>query len=551
MRFDLRRVFPFLVIALLCVAVYAGSLGNGFVLWDDDVLVFNNPAVAELSPATIARAFTSYDPELYVPLTIVSYQIEHAIAGFNPLLYHVNNLLLHIFCSFLVLALLRKLGVSARWSLILACVFAAHPLNAETVSWISARKDLLMTAFSLGSLLAYLSRSTRGYAISLGLFLCALLSKPTAILLPGIFLLIEAEGGRVDWKKVSKSLAPFVSLSLLFLVIALFGKTANLVALTPLQTVLMACKALVFAVNSYVAPFSLSFQYRQVTQVGLTPEFLMPVAVVLAALMLFWFARKHMRGLSLASGLFLLPLLPSFATFSQNNTLYIFSDRYLYLPQIGLLLFAGLMIDSLLDRYSRSIRNGALAIGVLCITMLGISAHARSLLWQDSESLLGDALRSDPGNTALHYNLGIARQQAGDFSGAEAAYRSVLQLDASHARAHANLGLALQSLGQTAEAEAEFRAAIAADPSRPEAYDNLGSLLLDRNDVDGAIAAFQSAIAADSSYAQAHNNLGSAYGRKGMYEEGLREFQRALELDPAQAAKADELRRTLEDAGSR
>ncbi len=551
MALRIERLLPFLLIALLCAAVYAASLGNGFVLWDDDVLVFNNPTVAELSPATIARAFASYDPELYVPLTIVSYQIEHAIVGFNPLLYHVDNLLLHVLCSCLVYALLRKLGVSACWSITLALVFAAHPLNAATVSWISARKDLLMTAFSLGSILAYLSRSTRSYMLSLGLFLCALLGKPTAILLPGIFLLLDAHDNHLDLKKEARTLLPFAALSGIFLIIALFGKTANLVALTPLQTVLMACKALVFAVNSYVAPFALSFQYRQTTAVAPTPEFLLPLALIAVAVLLFWALRKRLHGLSLAAGLFLLPLLPSFATFSQNNTLYIFSDRYLYLPQVGLLFLVGLLVDSLVQRLGKTLQNGALVITALCILMLGVSAHARSFLWRGSGSLLGDALRTDPGNAALHYNLGIARQQAGDFSGAETSYRSVIAIDPSHVRAHANLGLALQSLGRTTEAEAEFRAATAADPTRPESYDNLGSLLLDRNDVDGAIAAFQSAIAADSNYAQAHNNLGSAYGRKGMYEEGLREFQRALELDPAQSEKADDLRRALEDAARR
>ena len=203
----MRRAFPFLIIACAALITYAPSLRNGFVIWDDDTLITGNPLVQSFSPVTVKGAFTSYDPELYVPLTIVSYQVEHSIVGNEPLLYHIDNLLLHIITSCLVFLLLQLLGIDWIIALLGGLLFAVHPINSEAVSWMSARKDLLAGVFGLASLVLYLKYQKNSYVTlslskrewSFAFFLLALLSKASAITLPLVMLLI-------DWFQQKKTL---------------------------------------------------------------------------------------------------------------------------------------------------------------------------------------------------------------------------------------------------------------------------------------------------------------------------------------------------------
>src|SRR3989344_1194948 len=155
---------PFVAPPVFALLTYALSLGNGFAMIDDGLLIFENNLIREISVSTLRTAFTSYDPELYIPLTFVSYQIDYLIGGLHPFIYHLTNLLLHAGSSFLVAACAFLLFSDRRIAVIAGMLFAVHPLHSEAVVWAAARKDVLSGFFFLGSLLMYLwSREvTRG-----------------------------------------------------------------------------------------------------------------------------------------------------------------------------------------------------------------------------------------------------------------------------------------------------------------------------------------------------------------------------------------------------
>ena len=138
-------------IALAALLVYGASLWNGYVDWDDLQLMMANPLIRTFSP----RIFISFDPELYVPLTQLSFQIEYALFGFTAFFFHLDALLLHILNAVLLCQFVFLI-TKQRWLAFFATlIFVMHPLNVEAVAWVSARKELLLATFFLLTLISY------------------------------------------------------------------------------------------------------------------------------------------------------------------------------------------------------------------------------------------------------------------------------------------------------------------------------------------------------------------------------------------------------------
>ncbi|NOS67131.1 MAG: tetratricopeptide repeat protein [Candidatus Peribacteraceae bacterium] len=555
-RFLRSNALPFAVITVAALLVYWLSLGNEFVIWDDDTLVYNNPLTQLWTAKNFFGAFASYDPELYVPLTIISFQIEHLLIEFAPMFYHIDNLMLHILNAGLVFLLLQQLGLRRWTALAAAMIFTVHPINTEAVAWVSGRKDLLAAFFSLTALLAYLqwqvTASRKWLWTGLMCFLCAVLSKPSAIVLPAILLLIDWKSrGRLTKENVVSKI-PFFVLSILFLIIGLYGKQSNISALSPAETFLLACKSTVFALGKFFWPSDLSVIYLQTDAITVAlPQFWIPVVLLGMAgiIIAFVWWRKGVGCSAPTFGLFwfLLFLIPSFSNFAKDDV-YFFSDRYIYLSQIGLLFILGMATDLLLQRFGARTRLMLLwSAATPLLLLLTWNAHARSLQWHDSETLYRNALAKNDRSVVMHYNLGALEHVRGNLDAAEVEYLKTIDLSPDYVKAHNNLGVLYKQKGQIDKALAQLRLASDMDSGFPDPHSNIGSILMDRGDIDGAIVELRAAIAVSETFAQAHINLGSALGKKGLYEEGLREFRRAFELAPQLLDGMPEIKQALEN----
>ena len=549
------RAFLLVLLAAAALLIYTPSLKNDFVVWDDDSLVYQNPLVQQMTPKTVIGAFTSYDPELYVPLTIVSFQIEHALFGFRPFAFHLDNLLLHVAIAFLMMLFLEELGLRRSTAFLGALLFVVHPVNTETIAWVSARKDLLSTMFSLASILCYLRMrrddDRRWFFLAFGFLLCALLSKPVAVVVPFVFVLLDwmrSERNKTlsDHSLTNGYRLSFFGLSMLFLLIGLYGKKRNLAALSLLQTLLLGIKSTIFSLGKFFWPASLSPIYLQTDAITLTlPQFFVPLLILLLIGIVTLWSLRRTRVIAFSLGFFLLFLIPSFSNFAKDRDIYIFSDRYIYLNQIGMLFLIGYGLDHLRMTFNRRTAIVWILAAPLSVT-LAYAAHAQSLLWKDSETLYRDALSKNDRSVVMHYNLALLEHKRSDRAAALEEYQKALVIDPRYAKALSNLGVLYNEEGQTAKAEEELRLAIESDPRFPEPHNNIGTMLLDRGDVDGSIAEFRAAIALNERYAQAHINLANALGKKGLYEEGLLEYKRAFEIDPSALDASPEIRRELE-----
>jgi len=142
------------IVLLVTLVVFLPSLFGEFLAFDDELLILDNPTVHGLSFSNIAEAFTTYDPELYIPLTLLTHQIEWSLVQDSPFLYHVTNLLLHLLSVSIVFFIVCTL-LTKRIAMICALIFAIHPLQVESVAWVSGRKDLLSSVFFLASIWSY------------------------------------------------------------------------------------------------------------------------------------------------------------------------------------------------------------------------------------------------------------------------------------------------------------------------------------------------------------------------------------------------------------
>ena len=535
------RILLIVLLAVAAVLIYGSSLRNSFVVWDDDSLVYQNPLTQEMTAKTVFGAFTSYDPELYVPLTIVSFQLEHAVFGFEPFFFHLDNLLLHVLGAFLVFLLLQKLGLRRSTSMLGSLLFLVHPINTEAVAWVSARKDLLSSVFTLLALLMYRYNGTGRNGITMLFFVLALFSKPVAIILPLALLIIDwKEQGRITQHTILKKW-PFFLLSAIFLIIGLYGKQRNIGALTVMQTFLLAAKSTALSVHTFFWPTALSPIYLQTNPISITQgEFLIPLFLVTATALIILLSLRKTRVIAFAALFYFLFLLPSFSNFAKDQDVYFFSDRYIYVSQIGLLFILGYGIDRLARRNWQWICTAPLVV------LFAWQAHAQSLHWKDSETLYRDALAKNDQSVVMHYNLAVLEHRRGNRSAALEEYTAALSIDPQYAKALSNLGILYKEDGNVEKAMKEFRSAAESDPRSPEPHNNIGSVLMDQGNVDGAIAEFRKAITLSERFAQAHINLAAALGRKGLYAEGLREYKRAFELAPQLLDGLPQIKRALE-----
>lgn len=518
---------------VLLLAVYGGSLWSAFVFWDDTLLVVGNPAAHGFSWSTIVAAFTTYDPDLYVPLTILSYQANYAAAGLQPFVYHLTNLLLHAGSTLLVGWIIVQITGKKSVAVLTALLFAVHPVNTEAVVWVSARKDLLSGFFfllSLGSFLRFRSGGDwRWYAVSLLAFLFGLLSKVSILGLPFILLLTDWYARRSSRRR-EVLIAPFVLLSVLFGAAALLGKDGG--SFTFFEKFLVGMKATVFSLWHLAWPFSYSVVYPFTDAVTLTrPDLWVPLLLVVGSGLSALFLRKCLPSFLFCWAWFLLLIAPSFLTAEKGkdvvSTLYLTSDRYVYLAAIGVFFGLALAFERLRERSRRSYRLVTAAL----ILSLSVLAWRQSLVWKDTESLLRHALALYPQSSIAHNNLGVYYDSQGRREDALREYRSAVENGAT-SDAWYNLGVAAVREKRSTEAIDAFTKAIRLRPGHVLALLNLGALLTDAGRVEEAVQHLLAAQKLDPGNITVYLNLGIALEKGGDPLDARRAYERVLLLDP-------------------
>ncbi len=487
---------------LVCVA-FSGALRNEFVAYDDDLYVTANPLVlGGLTVDGIGRAFREFHAGNWHPLTWFSHMADVELFGLAPAPHHAVSVAIHALNALLVFALLATLTGATWRAVVVAALFAVHPLRVESVAWVAERKDLLSTAFGLLALLAWVRFARDGRpsarAAALASFALSLLAKPMLVTLPFLMLVLDAwplarlRSAADVWPRVREKLG-FFALAAGSCLVTL---AAQAPAMTPVPLALRLANALL-AYPAYLArifwPDALAALYPYRTSVPVA-DVLGAGALVLALTALgLWQARR--RPWLLVGWLWFAGLLVPTLGLVQVGV-QAFADRYTYLPLVGVALAVVWSAAELVERVPRA-KPVALALAGVVIGICVARTRAQVEVWRDSVTLFAHAAAVTRDNWFAHAELGIALAARGELARARAELETSLRLHPRYARARANLGVVRAQAGDPENGIADLRSALALDPALRGGQLALGLVLERSGRFAEASSAYRAALALD------------------------------------------------------
>ena len=539
-------------VALVAITIlaYLPVLRAGFI-WDDDSYVEHNAALRSADGLWQIWTDANATPQYY-PLVHTTFWVEYHLWGVGSAVpFHALNVLLHATSAVLLWGLLRRLGVPNAW--LAAALFAVHPVQVESVAWVTERKNVLSSVFYLLAFGAYLNAippgeplNRRRYAAAFCLFLLALLAKTVTATLPAaVLLVLWWKRGRLARRDVWPTL-PFVVVGALLgvhtghLERVHVGARGPEFAFTLVDRVLIAGRAVWFYAAKLAVPWPLSFIYPRWTIDARQPwQYAYPAAAV-AAVVALWLLRGRLgRGPLVAVLFFVGTLFPALGFANVYPMRYSFvADHFQYLACIGpLALFASLLppAASQIRGHPGNAHPRLRWLAAVPVAACVALTFTRTLAYRDRLTLWTDTVAKNPGSWMAHTNLGHALVAAGRIDAAWAQYQRAAQLAPHLAEPHFNLAMGHARFGDYAAAAAECRAAIAADPAYAPAYANLAKVLVQQDQLPAAVQAGREATRLAPAYPLGHAALGLALDRSGRLSQAADEYGAAVNLNPDDA----------------
>ena len=549
---------------------------HGGLLWDDQAHLtrFDLRDVNGLWRIWLDLGAT----QQYYPVTNSAFWLMYHLWGAGTTGYHLTNIVLHAVSAGLVALILRRLGIPG--AVLAAVIFALHPVHVESVAWMSELKNTLSGALYLTAMLMYLrfdrTRQRHLYAIALGTFVLALLSKTVVASLPAALLVIFWwKRGRVRMHDDIVPLAPLFALGIAgglltaWVERTMVGASGEAYALTIVERVLVAGRALWFYLGKLVWPADLMFWYpRWHVSQGVWWQYLFPIAALLVVAV-FWSARARTRAPLAAALVFGGTLFPALGFLNVYPFRFSYvADHFQYLASLGVITGLATGATVLLRRWKwpHAIAAATIGIGVLLGLLTWRQAHHyadaetlyRATLEKNPDSWLAHnhlgalllqrpdadlneaiahvdaALRIEPGPES-HNNLGLARYRQGRFDDAVRQHREAIRLKPTLAEAHYNLGLSLSALGRHEEAIAAYHDAVRLHSSNAEARHNLANALSSVGQLDAAREQLEIGVALRPESAPIRQNLADTLQRMGRTDEAIAHYEAAIRLNPSSA----------------
>lgn len=569
--FNKKRWLAALLIAFLAVLIYLPCLDNSFVNWDDPDYVYENIHIRSLDSKFLKWMFTTFRMQNWHPMTWLSHGIDYAMWGLNPTGHHLTSVILHALNTFLVVIIAMRLltEVSLKRSVSLlpnqydkellftasvtGLLFALHPIHVESVAWVSERKDVLFAFFSLLSILSYLSYTSSVqkkkallYILSQLFFILALMSKPMAVTLPGVLLILDIYPlERLQWRsafnrqsKILIEKIPFLLLSCFAAIMTLFAQQKEIASfkVTLLERIALAFKSLIFYLFKIVWPIKLAPLYPYPSDISFISFSYVSSLIFVAGITIFciWSWKRH--KVFLAVWLYyvctLLPVLGIIKVGQQAE-----ADRYMYLPSIGPMLLMGLAMSRLwnivsFDRKRLILRKVfTITFMIAIISILSVLTIDQIKVWRDSVTLWSKEIQFYSNPTA-HVNRGNAYIELGKYQQAIDDYNKAIQLDPLFAKAYVNRGIAYSYLRRYQKALQDFSTAISLDMQNSPLYFNRGNVFKALGLYERAIEDYTSALALNSDNVDAYNNRGTTYLKLRKLKLAIKDFTSAIKRDP-------------------
>jgi protein O-mannosyl-transferase len=497
-----RRLLTCIVLVGAVAAVYGRTIGFEFVSFDDDVHAYENPRInSGLSYENLVWDFEIHGPSQWHPLAYLSHQLDFSLFGKNAGLHHLSSVVLHALATILLFFALHRLTGGRRAAALAAAAFAVHPLNVESVAWISERRNVLCAVFWMATLWSYAVYAGRPklttYLPVACFHACALMSKPLAVTLPAVLLLLDywplhrlhigATGKRLLLEKV-----PLFALSIGAGVLTILCQRAvgTVVALDVMPLSQRAANSLAaygWYLFKTVWPTELCFFYPHPSLVGADPWGQLAVPAVVSGVLVVAItaaavACRRTRAWLLVGWLwFLGVLVPMIGLIQVGEQRY--ADRYAYLPLVGIFMAIAFALP-----------RRALPAAVMILCAWGVMAYRQAGVWRDSTTLYTHAIQIDDRNHYAHHNLGKLYLDSGRTYEAVEQFRKAVDAVPNYALAQYSLGITLHKMGLRDEAMGHLRRSLELNPLNIDAYQHLAAALADLGRLQEAVEQLQAAL---------------------------------------------------------
>jgi len=522
-----EKMWLFLIM-LVTIIAYLPALQGGFTRWDDHLYVTDTDLISSLSFSNIARIFSpgSVVALNYHPLTILSLAIDYKFAKLNPAFYHIVNLIFHLLNTYLVFIFIKKLsGNRSIVGLVVALIFAIHPMHVESVAWIAERKDVLYTFFFLAGMityLKYLDTSNNKYIIFTFIFYAlSVLSKAMAVVFPVVMFLIDYYKERKISGKSILEKVPFFLYAIPFSLITLEIQRTAISKFEYFTLVERFCIGFYGMFNYVLKLFlpvnltayypyplrdsdgSMPFSFYMVSFLGMI--------LFLSVLVWFFMKRKNYKLVFFGFMFYLATVILVLQFLSVGQV--IVADRYSYLSYIGLLFLIVMLVNSYLEK--RPYMKRVFFAGLVVVTILfTLTSNVQSRIWKNTSTLWTNVINRNPSMTieVAHEQRGNYRSSINDYEGAIQDFEKCLAVKSMKPTVYFNLGIIYGTKGNMSQKEDDMKTAV-------EMYQKSVDLL-------------SYGISLDSTYSKAYLDRATTYVLMNKFDLAAKDFTKALEFFP-------------------
>lgn len=545
-------------IIILTYIAFSPSLKNGFTNWDDNVYVAENSLITSLSGANLKKVFRPENDvsNNYHPVTILSLAIDYKLSGYNPKIYHITNLLVHLLNTSLVFWFIyllsdRKVLVAA----VVAFFFGIHPMHVESVAWISERKDVLYTFFFMAALIGYYKyvnaigrNKMLLYIVIMILFLLSVLSKAMAVVLPLILVLIDYYKGRKFDKYVLLEKVPFFAVSLIFGVLASriqSGAIADLETFTWLQRLSFASYGMSVYVFNLFIPIKLScfYPYPNLVDGHLPLLFYVLPFIIIALFVVVFLTVKRNKIFAFGFLFFFITIALVLQFISVGQV--IMADRYSYVPYIGLLFPVAMSYDWLMQQTLKKLNSFKLLVtatlGLISILSIWLT-YERTKVWKNSDTLWTDAINKYPSSEAyrnrgsylvnkIAYDKGAKRVADNEYDRALLDFDISLKMNPNNAKVYINRAN-IHGLNKHFDlALKDYSKAISLDITDPQTFFNRAITYSIMKQYDKAAEDFTTALQIKPDLITAKQNRAYVYVDNGDFEKAIEDLDQVIAMD--------------------
>jgi protein O-mannosyl-transferase len=552
---------------LLCFLVYLPVIFWGGLVWQDDLRVTQNMFLWSWSG--LAGAWAHPLAGWYRPLAQSVLWGQHHFFGIHPLGYHLASILFHSVNAGLLWMVLRRLGVRGAW--LGAALFAVHPIQVQSVAWISQQSHLVGSAFLLGAVWAFLRVSriqpplpqefapspghdwedlmpvepvARLYALSLGLAIAASLSDPVGIALPFVLLVLtwwkRGAVPRADWLRLLPFFAVAIAGAALVWVMVARGHSmdpaGNGPTLTVIQRLLVDARAIPWYAATIACPFPLLFVYSRWSPVSWASwQVIFPVALLIVIGAAWAVRRRAGRGLLAAVLLFVALLLPGLGSVLGTSAPAIYvADHWAYLAvAVPAAAVAAVLVTAVSRvRFPWAVRGLRVAAAMACFAGLGFIACQQQMIYDSEESVWKDALAVQPGSSAAataYAHMLLGRGQDLKASNVIQEAERFGPPDVALLQTH---GQVYMAQGRYGEASQAFLAAHRLEPQDEQITTQLAEAYMRDGQATEAMRVYHEETQGHPSDAPMLNDMGLVLMSKGKVDEAIAQYQAALKANP-------------------